>query len=156
MDVTAIILCLVVAVLDGDSLVCKTPEQQKIQVRLVGIDAPEYKQAYSKRAREALSRITLNRQARLECVKTDQYKRRVCKVFVQPESCPRCGKTLDAGLALLTQGMAWWYRHYANEQPPEDRGAYEFAEREARAKRVGLWRHRNPVPPWEWRRRNRR
>jgi endonuclease YncB( thermonuclease family) len=52
--------------------------------------------------------------------------------------------------------MAWWYRRYANEQTPQARGQYEFAEAEARAKRVGLWAESDPVPPGEWRRAKRR
>jgi endonuclease YncB( thermonuclease family) len=48
--------------------------------------------------------------------------------------------------------MAWWYRHYAKEQTPEQRGQYEFAELEAKAKKVGLWQEPEPVAPWEWRR----
>lgn len=31
----------------------------------------------------------------------------------------------------------------------------EFTEQEAKAKKVGLWQDRNPIPPWEFRRRNR-
>ena len=48
--------------------------------------------------------------------------------------------------------MAWWYRYYAKEPTPEQRGQYEFAEFEAKAKRVGLWQEPEPVSPWEWRR----
>ncbi len=50
--------------------------------------------------------------------------------------------------------MAWWYRKYANEQSPEDQGRYEFAEQEAKAKKVGLWQDKNPQPPWEYRKMN--
>ena len=52
---------------------------------------------------------------------------------------------------MVTQGMAWWYRAYAGEQSPEARGQYEFAEAEAKARRVGLWADGEPVAPWEWR-----
>ena len=52
--------------------------------------------------------------------------------------------TLDAGHAQITVGLAWWYRAYAKEQSPEDQGAYEFSEQEAKAKRVGLWRDPEP------------
>ena len=62
-----------------------------------------------------------------------------------------CPKTLDAGMALLTVGLAWHYKKYEMEQPAEERGQYSFAETEARAKRVGLWQYATPVPPWEWR-----
>ena len=33
----------------------------------------------------------------------------------------------------------------------EDQGRYEFAEEEAKAKEVGLWQDKNPMPPWEYR-----
>jgi endonuclease YncB( thermonuclease family) len=62
---------------------------------------------------------------------------------------PDCPKTLDAGMAQLTQGLAWHDEKYAGEQDPQQRGQYEFAEEEARARRVGLWRDTDPVPPWE-------
>lgn len=56
------------------------------------------------------------------------------------------------GLAQITDGMAWWFRRYADEQTAEDRGRYESAENEARLQRRGLWRDTEPVPPWERRR----
>ena len=62
-----------------------------------------------------------------------------------------CPKTLDVGLAQITVGLAWHYKRYAPEQSEEDREHYAFAEEEARARRAGLWREREPVPPWEWR-----
>ncbi len=70
---------------------------------------------------------------------------------MRPSDCTNCGLTLDANLAQLTVGMAWWYRHYANEQPAADRGQYEFAEQEAKARKAGLWKEPNPIPPWDWR-----
>ncbi len=52
---------------------------------------------------------------------------------------------------MVTQGMAWWYRYYSNEQSAQERGQYEFAEQEAKAKRAGLWADSDPVAPWDWR-----
>ena len=94
---------------------------------------------------------------RVEWNKKDRYGRIVGKVWVVPPDSPcranpDCPMTLDVGLAQITMGRAWWYRRYANEQSPEDRSRYEFAEQQAKAKKVGLWRDPNPVPPWEWRR----
>jgi endonuclease YncB( thermonuclease family) len=56
---------------------------------------------------------------------------------------------LDAGMALLTMGLARHYKKYEKEQPEEERGQYSFAEIEAWGKRVGLWADAEPVPPWE-------
>lgn len=154
----AALLCLVVGISDGDTLTARCPTEdaahpyQQVKVRLAGIDAPERKQPFGSRARQALADITFQKQARLDCVKKDRYKRSVCNVWVAPASAPDGPKTLDAGLAMVTQGMAWWYRGYSRDQTPEARGKYEVAEQEARAKRVGLWSHSEPTPPWEWRR----
>jgi len=111
------------------------------------------KQPFGQRSKENLSRLVFNKEVRVEWEKRDRYKRIVGKVWVQPASCPTCPMTLDAGHAQITVGLAWWYRKYATEQSPQDRGAYEFSEQEARAKRVGLWRDDVPMPPWEWRHR---
>lgn len=59
--------------------------------------------------------------------------------------------SLDAGLALITLGLAWWSRDYAREQTAQERVQYEFAEKEAAAKSVGLWSDKQPVAPWDWR-----
>ena len=68
--------------------------------------------------------------------------------------CPACGKTLDVGHAQISAGLAWWYRAYAKEQSVEDRGRYESEENEARLRRRGIWADPQPVPPWEWRRKD--
>lgn len=150
----ALLMCLIVGVSDGDTLTARCGDPgayQQIKVRLSGIDAPERKQAYGARSKQALSDIAFGKRADLYCGKTDRYKRAVCKVMVAPASAPSGPKTLDAGLALVTQGMAWWYRAYAREQAPQERGQYAYAEEEAKAKRAGLWAEPQAVPPWEWR-----
>jgi endonuclease YncB( thermonuclease family) len=141
----------VVAIADGDTITVLDAQHQQHKIRLQGIDAPEKAQPFGQRSKENLSRLVFNKEVRVEWVKRDRYKRIVGKVWVQPASCPTCPMTLDAGHAQITAGLAWWYRKYATEQSPQDRGAYEFSEQEARAKRVGLWRDADPVPPWQWR-----
>jgi endonuclease YncB( thermonuclease family) len=147
--------CLVVGVSDGDTLTARCGQfgsYKQIKVRVSAIDAPERKQAFGARAREALSDLTFGKISNLRCAKTDRYGRSVCSVWVSPASAPDGPQTLDAGLAMVTLGMVWWYRAYAREQTPEKRGQYEFAEQEARAKKAGLWRDGDAVSPWEWQR----
>ena len=98
-----------------------------------------------------LGELVAGKEVRVEFEKYDHYRRIVGKVLVTPIDCSNCDKTIDVGLAQITSGMAWWYRKYAHEQSPEDQGRYEFAEQEAKAKKVGLWQDKNPVPPWEYR-----
>lgn len=83
----------------------------------------------------------------------DKYGRTIGKVWVAPVSCSECAKTIDANLAQLTTGMAWWYRQYAREQKVEDQGQYSKAEADAQSRRIGLWADPSPMPPWEWRHR---
>ena len=147
--------CLVVGVIDGDTLTARCPlggGYERLRVRLDAIDAPEQRQAFGARAKQALSRLVFAKKVELDCPKTDPYGRSVCSVRVAPASAPEGPKTLDAGLAMVTLGMAWWYRAYAHEQTPQARGQHEFAEAEAKAKKIGLWRDADPIPPWEWRR----
>src|SRR5262245_16509718 len=120
----------VVGISDGDTLAVLV-ERQEVKVRINGIDAPERKQVFGERSKQNLSAMAFGKYARLDCHKTDRYGRKVCKVWVQPASCPTCGQTLDVGLAQIVAGMAWWYREYAREQSPEDRGRYESEETEA-------------------------
>ena len=99
------------------------------------------------------------KQVRVEYDKRDRYGRIIGVVWVRsPDTqcdAGHCPMTLDAGMHQLTVGMAWWYRYYAKEQTREQRGQYEFAEVEAKAKRVGLWQETEPVAPWDWRRQKR-
>lgn len=149
------LLCFVIAVSDGDTLRARcgghAGKQDAVTVRLAAIDAPEHGQPYGRRARQALRAMVQHQDVRLECVDTDRYARQVCSVWVAPESAPDGPKTLDAGLALLTVGLAWWNPAYAWEQTPQQRGQYEFAQTEARAKHAGLWRDTDAVAPWQWR-----
>jgi endonuclease YncB( thermonuclease family) len=146
----------VVKVAEGDTVTVLVGREQH-RVRLQGIDAPERDQPYGKASGRSLAAVVAGKEVRVEYDKRDRYGRIVGVVWVVPpgsrcEGEPGCPKTLDAGLYQLTIGMAWWYRRYSGEQSPEDRGQYEFAETEARAKRAGLWQEPDPVAPWDWRR----
>lgn len=144
-----------VGITDGDTITARCTDPAggyvRMQVRIQGIDAPEKKQPFGTRSRQALSELTFNRWADLRCSKVDRYQRHVCSVWVNPVSASSGPRTLDAGLAMVTTGMAWWYRAYAREQSPQERGQYEFAESEAKARGAGLWTDAQPVPPWDWR-----
>ena len=141
---------------DGDTITVLDAGKAQHKVRPAGIDAPEKRQPFGDRAKENLARLVFGQEARVDWHKTDRYGRLVGTVWVasSDSACrgrPDRPKTLDAGLAQLTVWLAWHYKKYAHEQEPQQRGQYAFAEDEARAKRVGLWRDATPVAPWEWR-----
>lgn len=143
----------VVDVADGDTITVLDAQRQEHKIRLGGIDAPEKAQPFGQRSKVSLAQLVFDRDVRVEYEKRDRYGRIIGKVMMQPSDCTRCPMTVDAGLAQLTVGLAWWYRKYAKEQSPEDRERYESEEQEARSRRIGLWQDLNVVAPWEWRRR---
>jgi endonuclease YncB( thermonuclease family) len=100
----------VVGVSDGDTITVLDPDQRQHKIRLSGIDAPEKGQAFGERSRQSLAQLAHGKDARIECHKIDRFGREVCKVWVEPLDCPRCGKTLDVGLAQISLGLAWWFR----------------------------------------------
>lgn len=142
----------VVAVADGDTITVLRDKEQ-VKIRLAGIDAPEKKQAFGNVAKQHMSDMVFGKEVRVDDRKKDKYGRTIGRVWVASAECKDtdCPKTLDAGMALLTMGLAWHYKKYEKEQPEEEREQYSFAETEARGKRVGLWSDAEPVPPWEWR-----
>ncbi len=142
----------VVAVTDGDTIKILDANYVQYKVRLTGIDAPEKAQPYGNASRKHLASLVAGKNVRVESSKSDRYGRVLGKVWVQPNDCPGCGKTLDANHAQIVSGMAWWYQYYADEQSVEDRERYKSAVSEAKAQKRGLWRETNPIPPWAWRR----
>lgn len=142
----------VVGVADGDTVRVLNESKTQHKIRLQDIDAPEKGPPFGQKAKERMSDLVYGKEVRVEGDKRDRYGRTVAKIWVTPADCLDCPKTLDAGLAMLTVGLAWHYKKYQGDQHPEDRGRYAFAEEEAKAKHVGLWGDADPTPPWEWRR----
>ena len=130
----------VVGVADGDTLTVLVGSRQ-VRVRLWGIDAPERKQPWSSRSRDALAARAMHRDAIVATRGTDGYGRTLARVAVDG---------VDLGEAQVRDGMAWVYRRYTKDRPM-------FAiEDEARAARRGLWSLPDPEPPWAWRAREAR
>ena len=132
----------IIGISDGDTLKLLDAEYVTHKIRLSGIDAPEKKQDFGEKSKNALSARAYMRLAQADCRKTDRYQRNVCVVFVDGQ---------DVGLEQIKAGMAWWYHQYARDQRRQERIDYESAELLAESQRSGLWNGTNPVPPWEWR-----
>lgn len=110
----------VVGVSDGDTITVLDHDHQQHKVRLAGIDAPENGQPFGQRSKENLSRLVYGQQVNVQWKKHDRYQRIVGKVMVADSNCKAtpCRKTLDAGLAQLTVGLAWWYSKYSSSNVP--------------------------------------
>ena len=132
----------VVGVSDGDTITVLDVDQVQHKVRLAGIDAPEKKQAFGQKSKEALSDCAYGQQVEVKGSKLDRYGRLVGKVLAQGQDC---------NLRQLRLGMAWHYKLYMKEQALEDRILYANEENAAKINKLGLWIDPEPVPPWEFR-----
>ena len=132
----------VVAISDGDTLTVLVSSNIQHKIRLSGIDAPEKKQAFGDKSKQALSDCAFGKSAVVEYDKKDKYGRTVGKVMVDGKDC---------NLRQIDLGLAWHYKKYAGEQPADDREAYARLEQKARAERRGLWVEQTAVAPWDFR-----
>jgi micrococcal nuclease len=126
-----------VAVHDGDTVSVLRFGHERIRIRLEGVDCPELRQAYGRRAKRATADLVFGREVTVVPVDEDAYGRLVARIRVDGE---------DVALTLVRRGLAWQYRRYSHDRALAD------AERAARAARIGLWADPHPQPPWEWRR----
>ena len=133
----------VVGVSDGDTVTVLDSSKVQHKIRLAGIDAPEKGQPSGNVAKQNLARLVAGKDVSVEYVKFDRYQRIVGKVTVNG---------VDVQLEQLRAGLSWWYKKYEREQSPQDQVTYAAVEREAQEAQRGLWRDKDPVPPWEWRR----
>ncbi len=132
----------VVGITDGDTITLLDASNMQWKIRLLGIDAPESKQEFGRKSKEALSSVVFNRQVSVEYNKKDRYGRTVGKIIVDG---------IDANLEQVKFGMAWHFKKYQKEQSLEDRAIYTQAESQARKDKRGLWQNADPMPPWIWR-----
>ncbi len=132
----------VVAIQDGDTLTVLDESNAQLRVRLTGIDAPEKRQAFGQRSKEALSDCAFGKAVVVVGDKFDRYKRLLGKVIADGEDC---------NLRQIRFGMAWHYKKYERTQLLGERGLYAREEVLAKESRTGLWKDEAPTPPWDFR-----
>ena len=125
-----------VAVTDGDTI--KVMHEGKAEkIRLYGIDCPEKKQPFGKKAKSFASDLVYKRIVEIKALNKDRYGRTIAWVYVN-DTC--------LNEELLKAGLAWHYKRYSKEK------TLSLLEKEARGMKVGLWSDPHSIPPWEWRR----
>lgn len=127
----------VVNVIDGNTVEIISIDLERMKIYFFGIDAPELDQEYGDRAKKLMEKITLNKNVVVQITGKDRLGQRIGIVLVEGNVDPR--------LEMLKQGLAWTAEKNAI---PELESLKELA----RAKKRGLWRQDNPVPPWVFRR----
>jgi endonuclease YncB( thermonuclease family) len=127
----------VIGVTDGDTISVLRAGRREV-VRLLGIDAPERRQAYGERAKQHAAALAFGKVVAVEAPGRDRHGRLLAEVRL-PD-----GRSLNQ--ELVRAGAAWWFRRYSTDP------TLARLEAEARGARRGLWSDPAPVPPWEHRR----
>lgn len=125
----------VVTVHEGDRLTIYH-DGRKEMVVLKGIDCPELKQPYGKKAKQVTEAYVGARDVVIQSIHRDRQGRAVAEVILQD------GR--NVAQELVKEGLAWSRGGRAAGQ------SFDDDEQLARAARNGLWADPNPVPPWKW------
>lgn len=132
-------------VIDADTVVLKSDQGINYKIRLLGIDAPEINQVYGKEATRYLSNKVLGKNLKVLGKNKDRYHRLLGKLILNGN---------DINLDLVKNGMAWHYKFYKKSQEKKDQLLYSNAEIYAKVNNLGLWAKKMPMPPWQWRKKN--
>lgn len=128
----------VTKIIDGDSVLVRQ-DGRSHEIRLWGIDCPEYDQPYASAAKKLSKKLLRDKVVTVEVKNRDSYGRLVAVVFVG---------NLNANEELVRQGAAWVYSRYCRESICSE---WKKLETRAKADRVGLWGEKSTIPPWKWR-----
>jgi len=127
----------VVYISDGDTFTLLLEGKKKtVRVRLYGIDCPERGQPFGKVATDHVRNLISGKVVSVQHTDTDRYGRIVGIVTVG---------SINVNENLLKTGLAWHYKHF--DKNPK----WAKMEEAARENKKGLWSEKNPVAPWEWR-----
>lgn len=127
----------VTSVSDGDTLKILV-DGEEFKVRFYGVDAPETAQRFGDKAAAFTRKRIQGQTVTIIVHDRDQYGRVVGEVYHKGESINRL---------LAREGLAWWYRNYA-----QDDGDLSRLSAAAKKAKKGLWADESPVPPWDFRR----
>ena len=131
----------VVGVKDGDTFVVLN-EKKEIVVRLEHIDAPEKNQPFGNKAKQFASDFCFGKTVVvIGNGKKDRNGRWIGEIFF---------KNQNLGKELVRNGLAWHFKRYSKSEN------YADLEAAARKKKIGLWRDKDPVAPWNWRKSKRK
>jgi micrococcal nuclease len=144
---------------DGDTLVLRSANDQKLTIRFACVDAPEIphsnKEKNRKRVRDinqfswgikAKTRVKqLVKQSgdrvKLNIIDSDSYGRKLAEVRLTDDTLIQ--------QVLLKEGLAKVYLPYLNKCPSQD--ILRKAQTEAQQQNIGIWGDKKFIDPWKYR-----
>jgi endonuclease YncB( thermonuclease family) len=126
----------VIEIIDGNTLTVKSSENDLYKVVLYGIDCPELGQKYADKAKKCLEQLMKKKNVIVQVLGKDRAGNYVGIVTTD--------KNVDPRIKLLEEGLAWT----SENEPIADLESYRVAAQE---KGRGLWKDKEPTPPWVFR-----
>lgn len=124
-------------VVDGNTVEIVAAGNETIRLKLYGINCPELGQSFGEDARKFLEGLVLKKTVTVEWRGKDRWGNRLGALGLPGNVDPR--------RELLKQGLAW-----TTEINPD--AEFEAIKEKAREARTGLWKEKDPVAPWKFRR----
>lgn len=133
--------CKVIRVKDGDSLTCLNVHEQRIEVNLAGVDAPELAQPYGQESKLKLFHLIYNKRVKLEIIKQTRYGPKLAHAYIGD---------IYVNAEMIKEGAAW------TSQEVNGDSRLPLLEAEAKSLQNGLWGlpQADIIPPWHWRNNN--
>jgi len=126
-------------VTDGDTLWVRPARgHEKVEIRLLDLDAPERCQAFGPEAKQAVRDRLLHEKVSVRTRGTDDYGRQLGRIEHRGE---------DIGAWLVRNGYAWSATFHRKAGP------YAPLEAQARREHAGLWARADALEPRSFRKR---
>lgn len=127
----------VTRVFDGNTIELVTEENESYKINLADVDCPEPQQPFGAEAKNLLEKSIKGKKVEAFVQTKNRWGIRQAIVIPNSGSDPR--------IKLLAQGLAWTAEKNTN---PE----LESLRVDAQTHGKGLWKDKDPVPPWIFRR----
>jgi endonuclease YncB( thermonuclease family) len=128
----------VVEVIDGNTLVLIDTDQDRITIKLSGVDCPELTQSLGDKAKIFTSTLTLNKNVTVELLGKDRWGNDLAKITTLENQ--------DVSETLLQAGLAWYQKAHKGNSMYFDLEAF------SKLHKKGIWSESNAIAPWIHRR----
>jgi micrococcal nuclease len=125
----------IISIIDGDTYELLDNDNKTIRIRMEGIDAPEKGMPFCNVAKKYLSSLCFGKKIILDGNKKDRNGRIIAYSYL--------GDSTELSHEMVKAGLAWHFKKYSSDS------SLANLEIEARNLGLGLWKDKNPIPPWE-------
>lgn len=127
----------IVSVAAGDTVTLRDINGRIHKIHLYGIACPKKGQPFAKEAGKHTAKLVAKKKIMVRVYSKDRLGDMTGLVFADDKL---------VNESLIKNGLAWQYRDHCSESFCK---AWLRFEEKARARKIGLWKHKDPVPPWQ-------